>query len=134
MTAIHTQGGDETGIDRYPPLTMMLLTLLCIGLVVNTALLVYILVWDIFLPRDVITVSAAALSLLSMGGVARQAKWGVGCAIAKCMLDVSMQCIYLADASPISVLSATIIILLAVKEYHHIAQYQHALAQYLISM
>ena len=130
MTAIFTQGGDEASVDRYPPLTMVLLTLLCIGLVVNTALLVYILVWDVFLPRDVITVSAVALSLLSMGGIARQAKWGAGCAIAKCILDVSMQCIYIAQASPVAVLSATIIMLLAVKEFQHIILYQNALQSF----
>ena len=113
---------------KYTIGTYVLLLLLMIGAIVNTALLAVILGFDTFLVSDLITVTALILLVLSFAGILYRRKWGAGLAITKCCFDIILRLIYYTLGLIGSLLLIALILCLACKEYVHLGTYQQSVA------
>ena len=78
-------------MEKYPFMTLIMITISLISLIRNNALLIVILVYDNFLLTAFITLSAILLLIIAIIGVLMKQKWG----IALVLLNVfSMWCYF----------------------------------------
>ncbi len=118
---------------QFTLVTYTLVLLLMIGLVVNLALLIVILLVDTFLVSDAITVSAIILITLSMVGIFSKQKWGATLAISKSIFDIILRLWFFSLGYTDTLIFILLTLVLAIKEYQHIDTYWQSVTSKSIS-